>query len=221
VNVERIGSQFRFLVKQPEGKQPAFPNIGVPYCWHRLGFSTYWKPSYSVVLCFDLPASLKDSLMVSIPASSSQLHLDDPFSFHRVLLGDVVELYNTALWAWRDMIRDMEKVCIVRHREWKSRADRFQNRTSENNPQPDYVLMHEMARHAIHSSEMLAMAIETLTSIIQEYEIFVADSSTTAVKYRQTEKDLRYISTLFKSLHLRSKALEERLKNEINLVSRK
>jgi hypothetical protein len=81
--------------------------------------------------------------------------------------------------------------------------------------------MHEMARHAIHSSEMLAMAIETLTSIIQEYEIFVADSSTTAVKYRQTEKDLRYISTLFKSLHLRSKALEERLKNEINLVSRK
>ena len=78
--------------------------------------------------------------------------------------------------------------------------------------------MHEMARHAIHSSEMLAMAIETLTSIIQEHQIFVADNSIGVGIYRQTEKDLRYLSTLFKSLHLRSKALEERMRNEINLV---
>lgn len=75
-----------------------------------------------------------------------------------------------------------------------------------------------MARHAIHSSEMLAMAIETLNSIIQEHEIFVADNAKEVRNYRQTEKDLRYLSTLFKSLHLRSKALEERLRNEINLV---
>jgi hypothetical protein len=78
--------------------------------------------------------------------------------------------------------------------------------------------MHEMARHAIHSSETLAMATETLTSIIKEQDNFIADVSRMAMKYRQTGKDLRYISTLFKSLHLRSKALEERLRNEINLV---
>lgn len=127
MNVKRIGSQFRFLVKQPEEKQPTFPNIGVPYSWHRLGFSTYWTPSYSIVLCFDLPVSLKDSLMVSIPVSNGRLHQNDPFSFHRVLLGEVVELYNTALWAWRDMIRDMEKVCIAGNRDPKVELTVFRN----------------------------------------------------------------------------------------------
>jgi len=78
--------------------------------------------------------------------------------------------------------------------------------------------MHEIARHTIHSSEIVAMAIETLNSIIQEHEIFVVDNSIEVGTYRQTEKDLRHLSTLFKSLHLRSKALEERLRNEINLV---
>jgi hypothetical protein len=91
-------------------KQPVFPNIGIPYFWHRLGFLTSWTPSYSVVLCFDLPISLKDSLMASVKASSDRIHLDDPFSFHNVLMGQVVELYNTALWSWRHLIRDIEKV---------------------------------------------------------------------------------------------------------------
>ena len=81
--------------------------------------------------------------------------------------------------------------------------------------------MHEMARHAIHSSEMLAMAIETLTSIITERDVLSADGSTRALNCRQTGKDLRYMSTLLKCLHLRSKALEERLRNEINLVNPK
>jgi hypothetical protein len=110
MDVKRKGSQFRFLVKQPEEKQPPFPNIGIPYCWQRLGFSTHWKSSRSVVLCFDLPASLKDSLMASVPASNSRLILDNPFLFHSVLITDVVELYNIALWSWRDLIRDIEKV---------------------------------------------------------------------------------------------------------------
>jgi len=113
INVERIGSQFRFLVKQPEEKHRAFPNdlpkIDAPYLWHRLGFSTYWKPSNSVVLCFDLPLSLKDSLIASIPASAGRFHLDDPFSFHSVLIEGVVERFNVALWSWRNLIRDMEK----------------------------------------------------------------------------------------------------------------
>ncbi len=98
---------------------------------------------------------------------------------------------------------------MVRTREGQSRADRSQNPTPEENPRPDYVLIHEMARHAIHASEILAMAIETLTSIIQEPEIFIADSSTTTVKCGQVGKDLGHISTLFKFLHLRSKTLEE------------
>lgn len=124
IKANTIGSQFRFLVKQPAEKQPAFPNIGVPYSWHRLGFSTHWKPSHSVVLCFDLPISFKSSLMAVLPASSGRLCLNNPISFHNVLMGEVVELYNTALWSWRDLIRDMEKVWIARQWNGRSWADR-------------------------------------------------------------------------------------------------
>jgi hypothetical protein len=70
---------------------------------------------------------------------------------------------------------------------------------------------------------MLAMGIETITSIIQEHEVFITENPsvpTRATFGKQTGKDLRYLCTLFKSFHLRSKALEERLRNEINLVFR-
>jgi hypothetical protein len=107
---KRIGSQFRFLVKQPDEKKPVLPSIGVPYSWHRLGFATHLKASHGVVLCFDLPPSFQSSLMASVQASSGRLNLDDPISFHSVLLGEVVELYNTAVWSWRDQIRGMEQV---------------------------------------------------------------------------------------------------------------
>jgi hypothetical protein len=123
IKAQRTGSRFRFLVKQPDERQPAFPNIGISYSWHRLGFSTHWNPSHSVVLCFDLPTSFKSSLIAAVPASSDRLNLDNPISFHSVLMGEVAELYNTALWSWRDSIRDMEKVWIASQRDRQSRAE--------------------------------------------------------------------------------------------------
>jgi hypothetical protein len=36
--------------------------------------------------------------------------------------------------------------------------------------------MHELARHTIHSSEMVAMAIENVGAIIQEHDIFIEES---------------------------------------------
>lgn len=90
-------------------------------------------------------------------------------------------------------------------------------------PQPNYVAMHEIARHAIHSSEMLASALETMASMIQEYEVFFEEnpslSKETMTLSKQTRRTLRFQKTFLKCLHLRSKALEERLRNEINLVN--
>lgn len=98
-----------------------------------------------------------------------------------------------------------------------------QNRPLEENPKPDYARLHEIARHIIHSSETLAMAIETMTSMSNEQKvIFEEGSSVSEQSKRQSESTgriLRAQITHFKSLHLRSKALEERLRNEINLVS--
>jgi hypothetical protein len=90
--------------------------------------------------------------------------------------------------------------------------------------------MHELARHTIHNSEMLAIAIETTSSIIEEQELFFKENSSAlfeeksslskaAALFQGTSKALRFQKTIFKCLYLRSKALEERLRNEINLVS--
>lgn len=82
--------------------------------------------------------------------------------------------------------------------------------------------MHEIARHVIHSSEVLAVAIETMTSIIQEHEIFFEENpslpSVAIMQSKDLRRNFRLQRNVFKGLHLRSEALEERLRNEINLV---
>jgi hypothetical protein len=84
--------------------------------------------------------------------------------------------------------------------------------------------MHEIARHAIHSSETLGMATETLRSMIEEHELFVRENLSQdagkIVPAREIRSSLQFQSTILKCLHLRSKAIEERLRNEINMVLR-
>lgn len=82
--------------------------------------------------------------------------------------------------------------------------------------------MHEIARHIIHSSETLADAIEAVTSLIQEHEIFCQENPSSqadvVLQSRQTRKTFRSQLTLFKCLHLRCTALEKRLENETRLA---
>jgi hypothetical protein len=68
---------------------------------------------------------------------------------------------------------------------------------------------------------MLAVAAETIPNLIHEHEIFLNDNASLVASTtlsRQTTRTLRSHIALLKSLHLRSKALEDRLRNEINLV---
>jgi hypothetical protein len=222
MNTKQLGSHFRFLVKEAIKPTPrldhAFP-IKESYVWHRLGFYTTWIPSKNtLVLCFGLPLSLKRSL-----SDIAQLHIEDPFSFHTILIEKVIALYDMALLSWRDLVRASENVRVVV--KLNEPVLSLQNRVSPNNPQPDYATMHEIARHAIHSSETLAMAKETVTSLVQEHEIFFkengllpARSITLSKHCKQTRRIFRSQITLLNCLYLRSKALEERLQNEIHLV---
>ncbi|TVY34884.1 hypothetical protein LOCC1_G008053 [Lachnellula occidentalis] len=81
--------------------------------------------------------------------------------------------------------------------------------------------MHEIARHVIHSSETIAMALETLTDIVLEHTLFTTQTDLQPVPsrlaFRHTNMAFRSHVSVLKCLNLRSKALEERLKNEINL----
>jgi hypothetical protein len=94
-----------------------------------------------------------------------------------------------------------------------------QKRASPANPQPDYIKMHEISRHAIHSSETIAMAIQIMRNLIEEHKIFFDENKLLSMTLsQQSRRVFRMQTSMLQSLQLRSKALEERLRNEINLV---
>ncbi|KAJ8063444.1 hypothetical protein OCU04_008661 [Sclerotinia nivalis] len=197
---------FRVLIKQPNVGPSSCKNNGILYTWHNFTFLTSWLPSNKlIVLCFDLPSPFQNTLTASLINPSTRLEMRDPYSIHVLLLWEITKLFDFALWALRDLVRDLEK-----------------NRTSKEDPQPDYNRMHELARHAIHTSEMLETTLETLMAIIREHELFFNNNTTLPKSIRtiskQTMRDLQFQNTILKSLHLRSKALEDRLRNEINLA---
>ncbi len=83
----------------------------VSYKWHKLSFFISWLASNAtIVLCFDVPPSLKAALLNSLSKSGNPLQIDDPFALHAVLVEDVIAFFDTVLWSWRDLIRDLELV---------------------------------------------------------------------------------------------------------------
>ena len=46
------------------------------------------------------------------------------------------------------------------------------SRNAQSSPETDYYRLHDFARHAIHSTETLAVAINTMDSILQQHQIF-------------------------------------------------
>lgn len=200
--IESYQTAFRFLVKETSEADKSFVTSAIHYTWHKLGFFTFWRAQQgSIVLCFDLPALMKDSIRRSLlelnPPSSFNL---TPFAMHTFVLEQIVALYNTALWSARDLVRKRE-----------------QSRPTVHNPQPDYSSMHELARHAIHSSEMLSMAIEVVSSMARENDVSYGEVQAALANMevggKRTGQVLRYYITLLKSLHFRSQALESRLGN--------
>jgi hypothetical protein len=101
-----------------------------------------------------------------------------------------------------------------------TRSNESQNRpmTDDQPPDPDYIRMHEIARHIIHSSETLSIAQETLNSMSQTYDTIISTSSPAAPLSSNVKAELELQASLLKCVHLRSEAVEARLRNEINLV---
>jgi hypothetical protein len=85
--------------------------VGLDYTWHKLGFFTSWNSTGKfVVLCFDLPHSLKDAITRSLRPAPFPPAAMDAFAVHTTLVGEVVALFDTALWHCRDLVRNIEKV---------------------------------------------------------------------------------------------------------------
>ncbi|KEZ43830.1 hypothetical protein SAPIO_CDS3989 [Scedosporium apiospermum] len=84
--------------------------------------------------------------------------------------------------------------------------------------EPDYGLLHEIARHAIHVSETLTVASGSAKDLHQQHEdftsLYVKDSS----QWRRHRSPLRFPQRILEALLARSESNKARLQTEIQLA---
>lgn len=93
--------------------------------------------------------------------------------------------------------------------------DRPQGRKKE----VDYALLHEIARHALHVSETLAVASKSANDIQQQHRDFIASLFPRSSSWRRNYSPLQFPARTLESLVLRAESNKARLQNEIQLVS--
>ena len=97
------------------------------------------------------------------------------------------------------------------------------NRSLESQPTADYPMLHETARHSIHSIETLEIAIECLLAMCQQHTLLYNLNSSKdklhGVIHTKIHQALQFRLQVLRSLKARSQANEARLRNEITLVS--
>ncbi|EXA33895.1 hypothetical protein FOVG_15186 [Fusarium oxysporum f. sp. pisi HDV247] len=195
----------RFLVKK---HIPDLCCSKQAYDWDEMTFFTTWNPpNRNAVFCFDTPSALQNKVQEALSSVDDNRWSFDPYSIHAVLIDAVLDVYNASVWSARDLIRNIEK-----------------NRTSSSDPKPNYPQIHDIARHAIHSSETLNVAIGTLNSLLRQHNEFLeerpimAKGATTICIHKCTTRTLRLQLQMFQNLLLRSQSNRERLQNEITLA---
>jgi len=144
---------------------------------------------------------MQTAIRQSLVGDNTVTLLDHPFAVHAFLLTHVVEAFDRAVWSWRDMVRDFEK----------SRPNRAHDATEDFEP------MHEIARHLIHCTEMLTTALSVVDSM--EKQCRACSFDVQGLHASAILRELDFHASMLKSFLHRSKALEERMQNEINLVS--
>lgn len=94
------------------------------------------------------------------------------------------------------------------------------DRSSQARPEePDYPLLHEMARHAIHVSETLTVALASVKDIEQQHQEFLVSHDQGGSSRRRGGSAIRFPLRILEALLSRSESNKARLQNEIQLVS--
>ncbi|KAF2789724.1 hypothetical protein K505DRAFT_188783, partial [Melanomma pulvis-pyrius CBS 109.77] len=125
--------------------------------------------------------------------------LNRPEVWHMTLLEHIIGLYDQSVWNLRNWVRSAE-------------LDRRPASAFE----PNFVRLHEVARHLIHSNETLDVAVDTMKSIRRMIEATQRNENEPA--HVSGRSRLNEFCEEMKRIKRRSESLGERLKNEINLA---
>lgn len=181
------------------------------YYWPKLNvFSRWYKsPRHTAVIVFDPdklrdgvdPDTLRDNITRCLVSSLDPKELQDPFWIYPRLAEEVVRLQDEAVWSIRDRVRETEK----KRQSWDESG-------------PDYPMLHEIQRHAIHVSETLEVASTTMGWIQRHHEQFLGGPETPSIVSRNIANRLSVHRHMLTSLLHRSNANKERLQSEIGLA---
>ena len=81
------------------------------YIWHEMSFHTRRNAESTIVLCFDVPGPIQTRIEHAL-SDKRELDLRDIYALHAVILDEVVSLYETSVWALRDLVRTYEVVDV-------------------------------------------------------------------------------------------------------------
>ncbi|KAI1178999.1 hypothetical protein F4777DRAFT_14380 [Nemania sp. FL0916] len=171
------------------------------YRWFKLNIFMRWFRSshQTIVLAFDTDPGIASNFRAHLEAIDSS-SLNAPYWFYSYLLKEVSRIQESAVWAIRDRVRGVEKAVIPKGR-----------------PDPNYRNMHDIARHAIHVSETLDVAVLTIKRMLVHHEALMP-SLQYLDESREVHCQLQFYESFISSLRCRSASNEKRLQNEIQLA---
>ncbi|EXJ86165.1 hypothetical protein A1O1_06535 [Capronia coronata CBS 617.96] len=167
-----------------------------------------WSTGEAVVFCFDAPAILESNLIETMNSAMGEPPREAPVFLQSAIVGELTKLYDTSIWTLRDHIRRIEK-----ERNVTGFLDR------------DLTPLHDLARHIIHTCEVLAVAADTVTELMGDYRPNSGLSCACpgiaggGLRTKCPHNDLSFWLRLLRNFGLRAEALKARLGNEINLAS--
>lgn len=122
------------------------------YTCEKPWFIARWHSPISwTVLCFGLNPEMKHRFSRALVDDNSPFDASSALSLQASIVGHIVDEFDRAVWSWRHPVRAIET-----------------RRESTHSPPDSYESMHELARHTIHSSEMLRTAIVVVESMLEE-----------------------------------------------------
>jgi hypothetical protein len=180
----------------------------IDYHWLRLSFSQTWKSSgQSDMLCF-MPPDARDGFEEWWMKEATDVVAGSPLAIYAKALEYVTSTFDYAVWSWRNIVRDREK---------------NRKEIQDQQEQKHWVIsMHEIARHIIHTSEMLEMTSHTFDMILAETNTLQRQenpSDSARLSCNLAFEKIKYLRAMLKCIHLRSQALEKRNQNEMNMVN--
>lgn len=202
------------------------PEILENYRWSKINVSTRWLRSTKQmgILLLDPTEDISIPLLNPDPR-----HLNDPFWVYSGILQEVARLQEIAVWSIRDHVRNIEKLAEEDEKKKQEQKKKEKEKGNEHKslgerPEAEYRPLHDIARHAIHVTETLDVAVQNVNQIIRQHEMYMsvrrdqyAPQTTEETPFEDISSRLSFFQSHIESTRHRSISNQKRLQNEIQL----